>query len=48
MVTMYGAISEFESGPLLVRQREGVKKAQFDGKRKVCGTDTGPNDGEER
>ncbi len=34
MITMLGAISEFERGLLLERQREGVRKAQLDGKYK--------------
>jgi DNA invertase Pin-like site-specific DNA recombinase len=34
MITMLGAISEFERGLLLERQREGVAKAKQDGKYK--------------
>jgi DNA invertase Pin-like site-specific DNA recombinase len=34
MITMLGAIAEFERGLLLERQREGVQKAQRDGKYK--------------
>jgi DNA invertase Pin-like site-specific DNA recombinase len=32
MITMLGAIAEFEQGLLLERQREGVAKAKLDGK----------------
>jgi DNA invertase Pin-like site-specific DNA recombinase len=34
MITMLGAIAEFERGLLLERQREGVAKARLDGKYK--------------
>ena len=34
MITMLGAIAEFERGLLLERQREGVAKARADGKYK--------------
>jgi DNA invertase Pin-like site-specific DNA recombinase len=34
MITMLGAIAEFERGLLLERQREGVAKAKMDGKYK--------------
>jgi DNA invertase Pin-like site-specific DNA recombinase len=34
MITMLGAIAEFERGLLLERQREGVAKAKADGKYK--------------
>ena len=34
MITMLGAIAEFERGLLLERQREGVAKAKLDGKYK--------------
>ena len=34
MITMLGAIAEFERGLLLERQREGVAKAKQDGKYK--------------
>jgi DNA invertase Pin-like site-specific DNA recombinase len=34
MVTMLGAVAEFERGLLLERQREGVAKAKADGKYK--------------
>jgi DNA invertase Pin-like site-specific DNA recombinase len=46
MITMLGAIAEFERGLLLERQREGVQKAKHDGKgskahgtRQGCGGD---------
>src|SRR4029078_9879225 len=34
MITMLGAVAEFERGLLLERQREGVAKAKADGKYK--------------
>jgi DNA invertase Pin-like site-specific DNA recombinase len=34
MITMLGAIAEFERGLLLERQREGVSRAKMDGKYK--------------
>jgi DNA invertase Pin-like site-specific DNA recombinase len=34
VITMLGAIAEFERGPLLERHREGVAKAKMDGKYK--------------